>query len=187
LLDGPDHDAVGASFACATSVRCGSMSSTTVRLPPGWLLAPSALAAASWALVAVMGGRSTPWLGCSLGLAVGFTLFAAIGFGQRVRVRGTRLSGHAFLRRSVDLVALKTCRVGGNPLAGGARSNQVLLLEDMRGGRVTVPLAVFTPDRLGLIAALIREPVLASTSLDLDDATRRFLQRGSVAQAGSQD
>ncbi|MGZ4132874.1 MAG: hypothetical protein ACXVWF_07490 [Actinomycetota bacterium] len=158
------------------------MSSTTVRLPLWWLLPPAVLAVASWALVAVKGGQSTPWLGCSLGLAVGFTLFTAVGLGQRVRMKGDRLSGHLFLRRSVDLAALKACRVGGNPLAGGARSNEVLLLEDERGGRVTVPLAVFPASRRARIAALIREPVLASGSLELDDATRGFLETGRVGE-----
>jgi hypothetical protein len=155
---------------------------STIRLPLWWLVLPAALAAASWGLVAVKGGQSTPWLGCSLGLAIGLTLFTAVGLGQRVRVKDGRLSGHAFLRRSVDLGALKTCRVGGNPLAGGARSNEVLLLEDERGGRVTVPLAVFPARRRAAIAALLREPVLGSDALDLDEETRGFLETGRVGE-----
>ncbi|MGE5226677.1 MAG: hypothetical protein ACM3OO_07360 [Planctomycetaceae bacterium] len=158
------------------------MPTTTVRLPLWWLVPPALLALGSWALVVAKGGRSTPWLGCSLGLAVGFTLFTAVGLGQRVRVRDGRLSGHAFLRRSVDLGALTTCRVGGNPLPGGARSNQVLLLEDERGGRVTVPLAVFPASGRAAIAALLREPVLSSGALELDDPTRGFLETGRVGE-----
>jgi hypothetical protein len=91
-----------------------------------------------------------------------------------VRLRDGRLSGHAFLRRSVDLGALTTCRVGGNTLSGGARSNEVLLLEDEHGGRVTVPLSVFPSARRSLIAGLVREPALAG-GVELDDETRAFL------------
>jgi hypothetical protein len=157
------------------------MPSTTVRLPLWWLALPALLALGSWVLVVVKGGQSTPWLGCSLGLAIGLTVFTAVGLGQRVRVKDGRLSGHAFIRRSVHLDALKTCRVGGNPLAGGARSNEVLLLEDERGGRVTVPLAVFPTSRRAAIAALL-QPVLASGSLDVDDATRAFLETGRLGE-----
>jgi hypothetical protein len=146
-----------------------------VRLPAWWFGGAWALAALGWVGVAGVRGRGPGWLGVAAGIAAGLTIFAALASGQRVRVRYGRLTGHAFVPRDVDLAGLVTCRVGGNPLPGGARSNEVLFLQDRDGGRVTVPLAVFPRDRRGRIAALVREPVRAA-GLELDEPTRVFLE-----------
>jgi hypothetical protein len=61
-------------------------------------------------------------------------------------------------------------RVGGNPMPGGARSNDVAMLEDANGGRVTIPLRNFPADRRREIVEMLREPVLASDA-EVDEAT----------------
>lgn len=145
-----------------------------VRLPRAWVLSAVAVTLASWALVAAWGGRGTPWLGCTLGLAISLTIFTTAMWGQRVRVVGRRLTGNVFRRRSVDLSALTAVRVGGNPLPGGARSNDVAFLEDAYGGRVTIPLRTFPAAKRQAIAAMLRSPVAAS-GVDLDDDVHAFL------------
>lgn len=138
-----------------------------VRLPRGWIVGASVVAALAWVPVAMVGGRSAGWLGLTLGVAVGCAIFVVGAWAQRVRLEGSRLSGNVLLRRSVDLTALTRVRVGGNPMAGGARSNDVATLEDAIGGRVTIPLRNFPSDRRREIVALLRDPVLASEA-DLD-------------------
>jgi hypothetical protein len=150
---------------------------TEIGLPVGWVAAAAALAAAAWAAVPIWGGRSTPWLGITVGVAVGLSLFAVGAWAQRVRLDGRTLSGNVLLRRSVDLDALTHVRVGGNPLPGGARSNDVAVLQDDRGGRVTIPLSNFPRASRARIAGLLREPVRTS-GVDLDDETRVFLEGG---------
>ena len=148
--------------------------SHNIRLPRAWVLVALALTHAAWLLVGAWGGRGTPWLGCTLGLAVSLTIFTAAMWGQRVRLDGTTLTGNVFVRREVDLAALTAVHVGGNPLPGGARSNDVVLLEDALGGRVTIPLRTFPTSRRQAIAAILRGPIEAS-GLELDDEARAFL------------
>jgi hypothetical protein len=141
-----------------------------VRLPKAWIGAAVAVAVLAWIPVLLIGDRSTGWLGLTVGIATGCMLFVIGAWSQRVRLEGTRLSGNRLLRRSVDLSALATMRVGGNPMPGGARSNEVAMLEDALGGRVTIPLRNFPSDRRRRIVELLRGPVLASDA-EVDEAT----------------
>lgn len=140
-----------------------------VRLPRSWLLGAAFVAVVAWAPVLLVGDRSPGWLGLTLGIAAGCLIFLVGAWAQRVRLEGTRLSGNVLLRRSVDLSALSVLRVGGNPLPGGARSNDVAMLEDAHGGRVTIPLRNFPSDRRHQIVELLRGPVLSSDA-ELDEA-----------------
>ena len=74
------------------------------------------------------------------------------------------------MRRSVDLSTLTRVRVGGNPMTGGARSNDVAMLEDAHGGRVTIPLRNFPAGPRREIVEMLRGPVLASDA-EVDEAT----------------
>lgn len=148
-----------------------------VRLPAAWIGAAAAVAVLAWIPVLLLGERSTGWLGLTAGVAVGCGAFVVAAWSQRVRLEGTRLSGNALLRRSVDLSALATMRVGGNPLPGGARSNEVAMLEDTLGGRVTIPLRNYPAERRRQIVDLLRGPVLASDA-EVDEATVELLAGG---------
>ncbi len=148
-----------------------------VRLPRGWLVGAGLVAALAWVPVFLYADRSTGWLGLTLGVAVGCAAFVLGAWSQRVRLEGTRLSGNVLLRRSVDLSMLATMRVGGNPLPGGARSNDVAVLEDANGGRVTIPLKNFPSDRRRQIVELLRGPVLASDA-EVDEATAELFEVG---------
>ena len=146
-----------------------------IHLPTAWVASAAGLAGLAWVAVGLLGGHSTPWLGGTLGVAVGLTLFTVGAWSQRVRRDGTTLSGNVLLRRSVDLTALTAFRVGGNPMPGGARSNAVALLEDDHGGRVTIALRNFPVARRREIAELLRGPVEAC-GLELDEEARAFLE-----------
>lgn len=148
-----------------------------VRLPRAWLVGAALVAALAWIPVVTVGDRSTGWLGLTLGVAVGCGAFVVAAWSQRVRLDGTRLSGNVVLRRSVDLSSLATMRVGGNPLPGGARSNDVAILEDAHGGRVTIPLKNFPSDRRRQIVEMLRGPVLASDA-EVDEATAELFEVG---------
>lgn len=148
-----------------------------VRLPASWITGAGVVAAISWLGVPLFGGRTTGWLGLTLGVAIGCTLFVIGAWAQRVRLDGTRLSGNVLLRRSVDLEALTRVRVGGNPMTGGARSNDVAMLEDADGGRVTIPLRNFPSDRRSEIVDMLRERVAASDA-ELDDGALELLGEG---------
>lgn len=148
-----------------------------VRLPFAWIAAALVIAVVAWVPVVRFGGRSAGWLGLTLGIAIGCAIFVVGAWAQRVRLDGARLSGNVLLRRSVDVTALTRVRVGGNPLPGGARSNDVAMLEDMHGGRVTIPLRSFPAQRRREIVEMVREPILASDA-ELDEgALELFAER----------
>lgn len=145
-----------------------------VRLPSSWIAGAGVVAAISWLGVPLSGGHTIGWLGLTLGVAIGCTVFVIAAWAQRVRLDGDRLSGNVLLRRSVDVSSLTRVRVGGNPLPGGARSNDVMMLEDARGGRVTIPLRSFPAERRREIVEMLRGPLLASDA-ELDEGALELL------------